>query len=548
MDIKINSQGELILRSNHSTTLSSSSLEQPSLTFSLDSYLSISSGSTIVGVHCLASAVCCTQADLTRSCSRRSHQGPILCSPTMTNPNSRPTSTSNPTSQRGNNASPTGNGQVNHGNGAREHSTLARSVLPEMTDRDRAELGLQGFDSATDPSDQTGQSTSPTAARNGTPNGTSGNPQEPLYLVNLMSRGEDVNSQGRDSTPSASMVSADTSNSRTPNNTPQDNAEGDRRDHRAERSTIASYDQLTPANLNNHLRDCSADESRLSEEAIHSQNDEPSACMSEFWTYSRNGFDTFHTNSSEPPVVAVTENPALLGAPQTNHFNPQADDSSNPGVFNVTPFGNNTPATHTVTNGSVPNHNHQAGSNISDSTLREEERPTRLSDFLLQADPATQEQWQDEWTAALSGHASDPVRRPETPLPTGNVENGNARAQDSLGDVASVDVSGLQLGTPTNGMLAVLETFSQYPEDEANSASGEDTTAGSQANPTNPTRRRFLIPLADNNPNSTRVANGRVDNHDRRTLHVGSLRRMTSEENRAFWREFSDSENDRGST
>ncbi|KAF1973274.1 hypothetical protein BU23DRAFT_554254 [Bimuria novae-zelandiae CBS 107.79] len=363
-----------------------------------------------------------------------------------------------------------------------------------------------------------------------------------------MSRGEDVNGQGRDSTPSASMVSADTSNSRTLNNTPHDNAEGDRRDYRAEASNIASYDQPTPTNLNNHLRDWSADESPLLEEAIRSQNNEPSACMSEFWTYSRNGFDNFHTNSSEPPVLTVTENPALLGAPQTNHFNPQADDSSNLGVFNVTPFGNNTPATHTVTNGSVPNHNRQDGRNISDSTLREE-RPTRLGDFLPQADPATQEQWQDAWTAALSGHASDPVRRPETPLPTGNVENGNARAQDSLGDVASVDGSGLQLGTPTNGMLAVLETFSQYPEDETSSASGEDTTAGSQANLTNTTRRRRLIPLADNDPNSTRAANGRPDNHGHRALRYGgSLRRMTSEENRAFWREFSDSENDRGPT
>ncbi|KAF1963894.1 hypothetical protein BU23DRAFT_638901 [Bimuria novae-zelandiae CBS 107.79] len=454
----------------------------------------------------------------------------------MTNPNSRPTSTLNSISQRGNNASPTGNGEVNHGNGAREPSTPASSVLPEMTDRDRAELGLEGFDSATDPSDQTGQSTSPTAVRNSTPDGTSGNPQEPLYLVNLISNGEGVNSQGQDNTRSVSMVSANTSNSRTPNNTPQDNAEGDGRDHRAETSNMASYDQPTPTNLDNYLRNLSAGESRLS---IHSQNDEPSACMSEFWTYSRNGFDLFHTDSSEHPVAAVTENPALLGAPQTNHFNPQADNSSNSGIFNVTPFDNNTPATHTVTNGSVPNHNRQAGRNISDSTLREEERPTRLSDFLPQADLATQEQWQDAWTAALSGHASDPVRRPETPLPTGDVEN-DARAQDNVDDVA---------GTPTNGMLAVLATFSQYPEDEASSASGEDTTVGSQANPTNPTRRRRLIPLADNNPNSTRVANGRVENHDRRTLrHVGSLRQMTSEENRAFWREFSDSENDRGST
>ncbi|KAF1980439.1 hypothetical protein BU23DRAFT_548593, partial [Bimuria novae-zelandiae CBS 107.79] len=348
--------------------------------------------------------------------------------------------------------------------------------------------------------------------------------------------GEDVNSQGRDSTPSASMLSADTSNSRTPNNTPQDNAEGDRRDHRAEASNIASYDQPTPTNLDNHLRDWSADESRLLEEAIHSQNDQPSACMSESWTFSPNGFDLFHTDSSEPPVAAVTENPASLGAPQTNHFNLQADNSSNSGVFNVTPFGNTTPATHTVTNGSVPNYNRQAGRNMSDSTLREEERPTRLSDFLPQADPATQEQWQDAWTAALSGHASDPC-------------NGNARARDSLGDVASVDGSGLQLGTPTNGMLTVLENFSQYPEDEASSASGEDTTAGSQANPTNPTRRRRLIPLANNDPNSTRVANGRPDNHGHRALRYGgSLRRMTSEESRAFWREFSDSENDRGPT
>ncbi|KAL5375090.1 hypothetical protein PMIN06_012292 [Paraphaeosphaeria minitans] len=420
-------------------------------------------------------------------------------------PNASTSETSNPTSQRGN-ASPTGNGEVNHGNGAREPSTPARSILLEMTDRNRMELGLEDFDSVTDPSDQTGQSTSPTAARNRTPNGTTGNPQEP-----------------------------------------QDNAEGDRRDHRAETSNIASYDQPTPTNLDNYLRNLSAGESRLLEEAIHSQNDGPSACMSEFWTYSRNGFDLFHTDSSEPPVAAVTENPALLGAPQTNHFNPQADNSSNSGIFNVTTFDNNTPATHRVTNGSVPNHNRQAGRNISDSTLREEERPTRLSDFLPQADRATQEQWPDAWTAALSGHASA-VRRPETPLPTGDVEN-DARAQDNVDDVASVYVSDLQLGTTTNGMLAVLATFSQHPEDEASSASGEDTTVGSQANPTNPTRRRRLMPLANNNPNSTRVANGRVDNHDRRTLrHVGSLRRMTSEENRAFWREFSDSENDGGST
>lgn len=112
--------------------------------------------------------------------------------------------------------------------------------------------------------------------------------------------------------------------------------------------------------------------------------------------------------------------PRLANAPQMNHFNPQADNSSNSGVFNVTPFGNTPPPTATVTNGSDPNHNRQAG--------REEERPTCLSDVLPQADPATQEQLQNAWTAALSSQASDPMHRPETPLPTGNVEDGNARA------------------------------------------------------------------------------------------------------------------------
>jgi hypothetical protein len=137
------------------------------------------------------------------------------------------------------------------------------------------------------------------------------------------------------------------------------------------------------------------------------------------------------------------------------------------------------------------------------------------------------------------------MHRPETPLPTGDVEDGNARAQD----VPAVSVSNLDLGPPTSGILAALVHLSQYPEDDASSASGEDTAAGSQANPTNPIRRRRPVPLADNDSNSTMVANRHPDNHGHRALRRGgSLRRLASEENRAFWREFSDSENDRGST
>jgi hypothetical protein len=82
----------------------------------------------------------------------------------------------------------------------------------------------------------------------------------------------------------------------------------------------------------------SAEESRGLEEAIDFQNNEPLVCMSEYWTLSPNGFDPFRTDSSESPLAAVTENPALFGALQTNHFNPQADNLGNLGVFNVTSF------------------------------------------------------------------------------------------------------------------------------------------------------------------------------------------------------------------
>jgi hypothetical protein len=488
----------------------------------------------------------------------------------MSGPNNQLTSnTSNLTTQRSN-AHPTGNGEFNHDIGP--PSTFASTILPRMTDRDRMEIGLENSDHAIDPSNQTGQSTSPTAARNRTLNGTSGEPQEPLYLANFTSRRENVHSQGRDSTPSASMdeffriswdatvrVPADTPNTRTPNNTPQQsdaprtvNGEGNGRDHRAEEnaSNNASHDQPTPTNIDRYLHDVSAEENRRLEETTNSRNNEPLVCMSEFWTLSSNGFDPFHTDSSESPVAAVTENPVLFGAPQTNHSNPQADNFGNFGVFNVASFGNTTPATHRVTNERVPNRDRQARRNISNSTLGEEERPTRLSDYLPQDDPATQEQWHNAWMTALSGHASDPIRHPDTLLPNGDVENCNALAQGSLDDVPLVYMSDLQSRTPSRERLAGLVLYSEYSEDEASStAPGEETTAGSQANPTNPIRRRHLTPLADNDPSSTRVANGGVRNHNRRAVRpVESLRRTTSEENRIFWREFNDPENDTGST
>jgi len=144
---------------------------------------------------------------------------------------------------------------------------------------------------------------------------------------------------------------------------------------------------------------------------------------------------------------------------------PQADHS------NRTPFSNSPPATHTVTNGTI-----------------EEESAASLSNYLPRADPATQEQWKIAWRARLSGHAT-PMRPPDTPLPTG--ENGNAEARSSLGDIPSVYVSRLRLGTPPGEMYAVLAGFSQYPEVETSSAApGENTVAGSQANPTDSRGRR----------------------------------------------------------
>ncbi|KAF2240283.1 hypothetical protein BU26DRAFT_589624 [Trematosphaeria pertusa] len=275
-------------------------------------------------------------------------------------PNPPTSDTSNPTSQQGN-ALPTGYGEIDHGNGS--GFTPASTILPPMTDEDRREMGFP------DPSNQTGRGTSPTAA-NGSVN--HGNER----------------AQGN-------------SGARTVNG--------------------ESYrgNQPTSINITNYLDDWSAEEWGGLEEAISSQNNEPSASMDEFWTLERDGFDPFNT----------------------------------------------TPASHRVTNGNVPNR----------------------------------------------GHASDPMRRLDTPLPTGDVvENSNAR---SLDDEPSVYVSDLQLGTPTEEMLAMLAPLSHYSEDEASSAAlGEDTTASSQADPTTLTSRRYR----------------------RAVRRVGSLRQMTPEEIRTF--------------
>ena len=142
-------------------------------------------------------------------------------------------------------------------------------------------------------------------------------------------------------------------------------------------------------------------------------------------------------------------------------------DSAQAYHSNRTTLGNSPPATHTAIN-----------------STSEEESPARLSDYLPRIDPATQEQYRLAWTAT----------------PTGEIENGNAGARGSLGDIPLVDVGSL-----------------------------------------NPIERRQNTPLADSDPD--------VRNHNRRAPRpVSSLRRMTSEEKRRFWRESSDLENESGST
>lgn len=327
-------------------------------------------------------------------------------------------------------------------------------------------------------------------------------------ISSLNQRREDANSQGLESTHFASggTVRAH-ANSRTPNNTPQVNGESDIRDHRAGVFNSVSHDQPAATNI-----------SRALAEAFHDQNAEPSVCISEFMTYST-GWDLFHNNSSGIPPTTAAENPAFLSAPQINHFNAQADHS---------PL-----ATYTATN-----------------STSGEEAPAHLSGYLPQVDSATQEQHELAWAAEPPGLASNPIRRPDTPLPTSEIEYGNAEARGSPNDIPSVYVSSLRLRTPTGDMNAVLAGSSQYSEDEASSAAlGEDTVTGSQANPTNPRTRHRITPLADSNPNATGVANEGVRNHNRRAPRpVPSLRQMTSGEHRAFWAEFSNPENNSRST
>ena len=288
--------------------------------------------------------------------------------------------------------------------------------------------------------------------------------------------------------------------SRTPNNNPQVNGEGDIRDRRAGMLNNTSHNQPNWTH----------EESRALARAFHSQNIEPSVSISEFTTYSPDGWNLFHNDSSGNPLATTVENPALLSAPPVNHFNPQPDHR------NRTPFNNSPPGTHTVTN-----------------STSEEESPAVLSDYLPQMDPATQEQHEVAWTAA-----SSPMRRRDTLLPTRVIESGNAEARGGLGNIPLVGVGSLPPGTSTRETNGVFERFPQYPGDEASSAApGED-----------PIGRRRITPLANSDPTSPGTTDGGVRSHNRRAPRpVPSIPRTTSAENRTFWAESSDPENDNGS-
>ncbi|KAF1359117.1 hypothetical protein EJ07DRAFT_156040 [Lizonia empirigonia] len=142
-------------------------------------------------------------------------------------------------------------------------------------------------------------------------------------------------------------------------------------------------------------------------------------------------------HEDEASSAAPSEGPFHIDSSEINHANLQTDNSGrsgnsgNSGVFGVTPFGNTALATHRVANGSAPIHDLQAGRNTSDSTLKEEELPTRLSNYLPQEDITTREPWHNTWMAAPFGYASNAMNRQDTPLPTGNVvECESAEAQD----------------------------------------------------------------------------------------------------------------------
>jgi hypothetical protein len=69
------------------------------------------------------------------------------------------------------------------------------------------------------------------------------------------------------------------------------------------------------------------------------------------------------------------------------------------------------------------------------------------------------------------------MRGRDTPLPTREIENGNTGARGNLGDIPSVHVCSLRLGTPTRETDAVLDF---NPGNGASSAApGDDITAGS---------------------------------------------------------------------
>ncbi|KAF2462947.1 uncharacterized protein BDR25DRAFT_347512 [Lindgomyces ingoldianus] len=140
------------------------------------------------------------------------------------------------------------------------------------------------------------------------------------------------------------------------------------------------------------------------------------------------------------------------------------------------------------------------------STSREDNQPTRLRGYLPQEDPATQHQWQSEWT-------SDPVRHQNTPLPTPT----SPVRED---DLPSVYLTDLRLGSRTEERLAA---YAHFFGDSSEHEASEEIAASNQAD---------LTPVPRRNPR-------------RRGLARRASLRRTTEADQEFWHECNGPVNDK---